>query len=199
MTIIATCGHEVQTVTEGHVTTKDCTREGEPAVSYQVLCPECLRYYEKQCAVLHTDAERAAWLEEGAMSENVSDIRTADNAGPATISWEAEAYTQRQRLALADELAHEADIAVGEMWGKEKYVRTYSTLASAITRYRSGGPSVYALAQKAMSSLKRYYDLAAQQIAQEQIDQAYAQFEQDRFDWLAAMKEAGQDAIQNPA
>lgn len=61
--ITLSCGHRVDSFDEGHdVALKRYTREWEKAVSYGVVCAECLKMYEKAGEVLHTDDEIDEWL-----------------------------------------------------------------------------------------------------------------------------------------
>lgn len=63
-TITATCGHGIAMdwAKQGAVFIKDYSREGERAISYRVLCPECLATHEKAKLVLHNESEKQKWL-----------------------------------------------------------------------------------------------------------------------------------------
>lgn len=66
MNDIATCGHEIDSdwsvYSKGIVHTKDYTREGKRAISYQTLCPACLKYYRKHRLILDTPEQRDRWI-----------------------------------------------------------------------------------------------------------------------------------------
>ena len=61
--IFATCGHEVfgeRAFTGFYV--KYHTKEGQRALSYRVVCPECEKWYRKNNLILDTEKERQDWL-----------------------------------------------------------------------------------------------------------------------------------------
>lgn len=60
----ATCGHEINGawLQQGAVCVKEYSREGNKAISYRVLCPDCLANYEKAKLVLKTEGEKNRWL-----------------------------------------------------------------------------------------------------------------------------------------
>lgn len=63
MTIIASCGHEVEHLSHlwnysvaGY--SRDCSR----AVHYMALCKQCYDEYEKDGMILHDEGEENKWL-----------------------------------------------------------------------------------------------------------------------------------------
>ena len=55
MTIIATCGHKISIKwhdsSKGEICIKDYN-EGEQCISYLVVCPKCLKWYQKEGLVV---------------------------------------------------------------------------------------------------------------------------------------------------
>ncbi len=67
MTTFATCGHEIADGAEQITAVKAIANDYDldrlaHAVSYQVLCPDCLRLAEAGGEVLHGEDEEQKWL-----------------------------------------------------------------------------------------------------------------------------------------
>lgn len=63
MTIIASCGHEVEHLSHlWNYSVGDYDRDGSRAVSYMSLCKECYDEHEKDGLILHDEGEENKWL-----------------------------------------------------------------------------------------------------------------------------------------
>jgi hypothetical protein len=58
--IIASCGHQVNTVTT--LTTKYVTREGHHALRYGSYCPKCATMLVEADEVLYNEEQESEWL-----------------------------------------------------------------------------------------------------------------------------------------
>ena len=63
MTIIASCGHEVEDISHlWDCTVAAYTREGKRALEYTSLCKECYDWREREGSVLHDEGEENKWM-----------------------------------------------------------------------------------------------------------------------------------------
>ena len=60
--VIGTCGHELSdkwwTSDKGAICVKDTDREGRGCLSYLVVCPKCLGWYQKENLVVREDKNK---------------------------------------------------------------------------------------------------------------------------------------------
>jgi hypothetical protein len=52
MTIIGSCGHELNNVTGNPIITTDKTREGEICLSYGNVCDKCYEWYKQKRLII---------------------------------------------------------------------------------------------------------------------------------------------------
>ena len=63
MTIIGSCGHEINDISLCDVRIMSFTRDCERCVSYHCACEECKKEWKKDGVVLETEEECQKWLD----------------------------------------------------------------------------------------------------------------------------------------